>query len=141
MSDTPEMLSPETVRYLVVHCSDTPEDEPLGVRGIHAMHLGFGWHGIGYHAVIDRDGTVEPGRPEYWIGAHVKGHNHESLGVCLVGRAEFTEAQMDALERVLRDWKGRYPDAAVRGHCDFPSTEKTCPNFDAASWAESRRIA
>ena len=141
MPDTPAMLSAETVRFLVVHCSDTPADEPLGARGIHSMHLGFGWDGIGYHAVIDRDGTVERGRPEYWVGAHVKGHNHESLGVCLIGQEQFTEAQMDALEAVLKDWKGRYPAAQIRGHRDFPSTEKTCPNFDAGAWAAERRIA
>ena len=140
MSDTPSMLNAEAIRYLVVHCSDTPEDEPLGVRGIHAMHLGFGWDGIGYHAVIDRDGATEKGRPEFWVGAHVRGHNHESLGVCLVGRTEFTDAQMDSLEKLLRDWKSRYPDATIRGHCDFPSTGKTCPNFDAAAWARSRHI-
>ena len=141
MTDTPKMLSADAIRYLVVHCSDTPEDDPLGVRGIHAMHLGFGWDGIGYHKVIDRDGSIEAGRPEYWVGAHVKGHNHESLGVCLIGRTEFAPEQMDSLETVLKDWKSRYPAAEIRGHCDFPSTEKTCPNFDAAAWADQRGIA
>ena len=37
------------------------------------MHLKFGWDGIGYHKIINRSGKIENGRPEYWIGAHVKG--------------------------------------------------------------------
>ena len=49
------------------------------------MHLKFGWDGIGYHKVIKRSGKVENGHPEYWIGAHVKGKNSISLGVCLIG--------------------------------------------------------
>lgn len=134
------MLEPDNIRYLVVHCSATPDDEPIGAREIHAMHLGFGWHGCGYHRVIKRDGSIEQGRPDYWIGAHVYGHNEESLGVCLIGCDSFTDAQFDSLERVLTEWRERYPGASVCGHCDFATTEKTCPNFDVAAWLASRQI-
>ena len=79
MPATPQPLSPEMIRYLVVHCSDTPDDEPMNASDIHAMHLGFGWDGVGYHAVITRDGVIERCRPEFWVGAHVYGHNTESL--------------------------------------------------------------
>lgn len=132
------MLEIDSVRYLVVHCSDTPDDEPLTARDIHAMHLGFGWHGVGYHRVINRDGVVEHGRPDYWIGAHVYGHNEESVGVCLIGRNKFTDSQFQSLEEVLREWTSKYPKAEVVGHCDFEYTEKTCPNFDAKRWWLSR---
>ncbi|MGC6484841.1 MAG: N-acetylmuramoyl-L-alanine amidase [Candidatus Puniceispirillales bacterium] len=139
MPDT--LLTPEAIRYLVVHCSDTPDDEMLTAGDIHAMHLGFGWDGIGYHAVITRDGVIERGRPEYWVGAHVYGHNTESLGVCLIGRHDFTPAQMDALLVIMHDWKNRYPRAEICGHCDFDNTEKTCPNFDARDWARQKGLA
>ncbi len=128
------MLNANNIQYLVVHCSDTPDDEPLTARDIHAMHLGFGWHGVGYHRVINRDGRVEQGRPDYWIGAHVYGHNEISLGVCLIGRNEFTDAQFQSLASVLSEWKKTHPNAQVVGHCDFDYTEKTCPNFDAKKW-------
>lgn len=141
MPTPPAMLTPDAIRYLVVHCSDTPDDEALEIGDIHAMHLGFGWDGVGYHAVITRDGRIQPGRPECWTGAHVYGHNGESLGVCLIGRAAFTSAQMDALAGLLEAWRQRYPGAEIRGHCDFPSTDKTCPNFNAAAWAAERGIA
>lgn len=131
------MLDANNIKYLVVHCSDTPDNEPLTARDIHAMHLGFGWHGVGYHRVINRTGVIENGRPDYWIGAHVYGHNEISLGVCLIGRTQFTDMQFASLETVLREWTQRFPNAEVVGHRDFDNTEKTCPNFDAKQWWKS----
>ena len=128
------MLNPQKIAYLVVHCSDTADDDALTGRDIHQMHLGFGWDGVGYHRIICRDGVIEYGRPDYWVGAHVRGFNDVSLGVCLIGRDSFTDAQMQALETVLRDWKSSYPLAEIVGHCDFDYTNKTCPNFDVAVW-------
>ncbi|MFK7892591.1 MAG: N-acetylmuramoyl-L-alanine amidase [Granulosicoccus sp.] len=134
------ILDPSAIHHLVVHCSDTPDDEYLGAREIHDMHLGFGWHGVGYHRVIRRDGLVEAGRPDYWQGAHVFGHNEISLGVCLIGRQYFTDAQFDSLESVLRQWQLQYPDASICGHRDFSYTEKTCPNFDVTAWCLERGL-
>ena len=136
----PHPLAPRVVRHRVVHCSATPDGEDIGAREIHAMHLGVGWHGIGYHRVVRRDGRVEAGRPDCWIGAHVYGHNETGLGVCLIGCDAFTEAQLDALERVLREWQTLCPDAVIRGHRDFAYTEKTCPNFDVGAWCAKRGL-
>jgi len=96
--------------------------------------MGFGWHGIGYHRLIQRSGLIEHGRPDYWIGAHVYGHNEETLGVCLIGRTEFTDEQFDSLEHILRQWLAQFPNAEIIGHRDFDYTDKTCPNFDAKRW-------
>lgn len=134
------MLEAGNIQHLVVHCSATPDDDPLTVRDIHAMHLGFGWHGVGYHRVICRDGTIEAGRPDCWIGAHVYGHNEISLGVCLIGCDSFTDEQYDSLEKVLREWQRDYPRAVICGHCDFSFTEKTCPNFDVVAWCRDRHL-
>ena len=134
------MLLISNIKYLVVHCSATPDDEPIGACDIHDMHLGFGWHGIGYHRVINRNGVVEAGRPDYWQGAHVYGHNDISLGVCLIGCDLFTDEQFYALESVLREWREVCPTASICGHRDFSYTDKTCPNFDVASWCKSRGL-
>ena len=131
-------LDPAAIDMLVVHCSDTPDDQPLRASDIQKMHLGFGWDGIGYHQVICRDGTREAGRPEYWRGAHARGANERSLSVCLIGRTHFTDAQMHSLGTLLDDWHARYPQARVLGHRDAVETDKTCPNFDAAGWWASR---
>ena len=130
------MLKADNIRYLVVHCADTSDEQQLDARDIHRMHLGFGWHGVGYHRIICRDGSVQNGRPDFWIGAHVKGFNEVSLGVCLIGRNNFTNAQFNSLENLLREWKNDYPAAVICGHCDFDYTDKTCPNFDVAKWCQ-----
>lgn len=126
------MLNTYNIKYLVVHCSDT--DNSLNARDIHKMHLEFGWDGIGYHKIICRSGKIENGRPDYWIGAHVKGKNEMSLGVCLIGRGNFTKKQFISLEKILAKWKKTYPKAKIVGHRDIGNTKKTCPNFDVFTW-------
>ena len=134
------MLVVENIKFLVVHCSDTLDRKNLTAADIHKMHLNFGWDGIGYHKIINRSGEVENGRPEYWIGAHVKGKNKQSLGVCLIGRDKFTKKQFASLERVLRKWKISYPKAKIVGHRDAGKTSKTCPNFDVISWCKNKLL-
>jgi N-acetylmuramoyl-L-alanine amidase len=121
------------VDYLVVHCSYTPDDRGVTAAEIHQWHKDRGWSGIGYHRIINRDGSVEDGRPEYWTGAHVRGYNKKSLGVCLIGRNDFTPDQYSTLIWVLKAWIIRYPDAEIVGHCDL-DPKKTCPNFDVKEW-------
>ena len=132
------MLIDKKISLLVVHCSDTENGQNLSAIDIHKMHLGFGWDGIGYHKIIQRSGKVENGRPEYWIGAHVKGKNKISLGVCLIGKNKFTKKQFKSLERVLRKWKMEYPNAKILGHKDTGDTNKTCPNFDVVTWSKNK---
>ena len=132
------MLDSENINYLVVHCSDTENNLNFTATDIHKMHLGFGWDGIGYHKIIQRSGKVENGRPEYWIGAHVKGKNEISLGVCLIGKDKFTKKQFRSLERVLKKWKIEYPDAKILGHKDIGNTNKTCPNFEVITWSKNK---
>ena len=121
------------ITKLVVHCSDTPDDRDISAEDIHQWHKEKGWDGIGYHKIIKRDGTIENGRPDYWPGAHVKGHNHSSLGVCLIARNIITPPQLVSLEKVIDDWLLKYPKAEVLGHYDL-DPNKTCPNFDVKDW-------
>lgn len=134
------MLVRNNIKLLIVHCSDTENKKNFTALDIHKMHLDFGWDGIGYHKIICRTGKIENGRPEYWIGAHVKGKNKISLGVCLIGRDYFTKPQFSSLEKVLRNWKSLYPDAKILGHRDTGNTEKTCPNFDVEAWCRDINI-
>ena len=134
------MLHYQNIKLLIVHCSDTPNEKELEASDIHKMHLGFGWDGIGYHKIILRSGEIQNGRPEYWVGAHVKGKNDISFGVCLIGRDYFTEKQYISLEKVLKEWKAKYPKANILGHCDTGKTLKTCPNFNVGEWLENNNI-
>lgn len=135
----------KSVDYIAVHCAATPPDMDISAADIKGWHLRKGWLDIGYHFIIRRDGAVETGRPEDVPGAHVRGFNHISLGICLVGGVaadgktpedNFTDAQKHALFALLTDLKLKYPTAKIWGHCDFPNVAKACPSFDVQEWWE-----
>lgn len=136
------------INALVVHCSATPAGKAFRASDIDRMHRDQGWDSIGYHFVICLDGSVEPGRPVAEVGAHVKGHNANSIGVCLIGGIDanrksantFNERQFDALALLLRGLRAQHPSASIRGHRDFPKVAKDCPCFDVRSWCRTRGI-
>ncbi|MBZ5882544.1 peptidoglycan recognition protein family protein, partial [Escherichia coli] len=146
------MSSIYTVRkstdYLVVHCAATPPSWNGGAKEIRQWHREKGWIDIGYHFVIRRDGTVETGRPENTVGAHVENHNSNSIGICLVGGVDdklkaqnnFTPAQFAALALKLRELKKKYPNVTVQGHRDFPGVKKDCPSFDTRKWIKDTGV-
>lgn len=136
------------IRHIVIHCADTPADMDIGASDIDRWHRERGWSAIGYHYVIRRNGITETGRDldadgdiDEEIGAHVLGHNKDSLGICLVGGkgadgladCNFTACQWAALERIVSDLTARYPDARVVGHRDL-DPGKPCPGFDVPAW-------
>ena len=73
------------INEIIVHCAATPEGKNFKAADIDRWHRERKMKCIGYHYVVDLDGTVEPGRPESEIGAHCLGHNQYSIGVCYVG--------------------------------------------------------
>lgn len=133
---------------IVVHCSATKPTMDIGAAEIERWHRQRSFLAIGYHYVIRRDGTVEKGRPEDTVGSHVQGHNSTTVGVCLVGGIDskgksqdnFTPDQFAALQNLLRELKGRYPTAEIKGHRDFPGVAKDCPCFDVKSWLTKNPI-
>ena len=133
-----KVLLKNQIKYIVIHCSDTDKNDTA--EDIHKLHLSFGWEGIGYHKVIKKNGDLENGRPEFWKGAHVYGHNHESLGVCLIGKGDFDKKQFNTLKELLVLWKKKYPHATIIGHKDFKNTKKTCPNFDVLAWLKKNNL-
>lgn len=140
----------ERTDYLVVHCSATGPKQNIGAADIDKWHRAKGWKCIGYHYVIKRDGTVEEGREEETIGAHVENWNSVALGICMVGgvsaddpkvaQNNFTSAQWDSLEELLKRMKAKYPQAHIQGHRDFPDVHKSCPCFDAQAWAKEHKL-
>lgn len=135
------------INWLVIHTAATRPSMDVGAKEIRSWHKAKGWSDIGYHYVIRRDGRVEKGRPDTKMGAHVRGYNRDSLGVCLVGgvnertlkpESNYTQAQWTSLEKLLRDLSTKHPQANVRGHRDFPNVAKACPCFDAEPWAYSK---
>lgn len=73
------------INLIVVHCSATRADHALTTEELETIHRRRGFRGIGYHYYIRRDGTVANTRPLELIGAHAKGHNAHSIGLCYEG--------------------------------------------------------
>lgn len=125
------------INYIIIHCTATPEGRRVTNEEITRWHKARGFRTIGYHYVVYLDGTVHVGRPENEIGAHCQGRNADSIGVCYVGGLDKsgkpkdtrTPLQKQALARLLKQLRVKYPNAVICGHRDFAN--KACPCFDA----------
>lgn len=127
-------MNTEDVKYIAVHCADTPEGRVFTAADIDAWHKLRGFSKIGYHFVVRLDGTIEKGRDLDEVGAHVKGYNRSSIGVCYIGGANGkdtrTQEQKISLVYLLGFLKRVFKNAEVVGHNQFPGVKKTCPNFN-----------
>lgn len=128
-------------RRVVLHCSDTPDlpkshkdYDRFGLVDIDLWHKQRGFKKVGYHYIIRKSGKVEKGRKDTEQGAHCKanGGNIDSLGVCLIGRSLFSEAQLDALFSLYLTFLNEYGIEAEDwlGHYELDDKGKTCPNID-----------
>jgi N-acetylmuramoyl-L-alanine amidase len=126
------------INLIIIHCSATKEGQNFHLKDIDRWHRERGYKKVGYHYVIDLDGTVEKGRDESEIGAHCQGKNKNSIGICYVGGLDIngkpkdtrTKEQKEALWNLLRELLVKYPKATIHGHRDFAN--KACPSFDVS---------
>lgn len=127
---------------VTLHCSDSPNGQKISVDEIRKWHVARGFSDVGYHWVVYPDGTLDPGRPESLIGAHVKGANQGNLGICLNGRDKFTRAQFETLDKLLRRIFRQHDILASNLFCHYQFASavaqgKTCPNikvYDLHTW-------
>ena len=126
------------IRKIIIHCSATREGQDISADEIRGWHKAKGWSDIGYHYIISLDGTIAKGREDNIPGAHCRGHNGNSLGICYIGGVERdaktpkdtrTDEQKESLETLLTVLKIQHPESKVHGHRDF--SPKACPSFDA----------
>jgi len=140
------------VTYIVIHYSATPVERDVSSKDIDAMHRARGFRKIGYHWYIRKDGSVEKGRDlsqpgRFEVGAHSKGENSQSIGICYeggvtkdkpnVGFDSRTKAQKKSMIELIEKMQDRYPDAVVIGHRDMPGAATQCPGFDVRPWWDS----
>ena len=121
---------------IIIHCSATKNGVSVSANVIRKFHMEEnGWSDIGYHLTIDVDGTLEMGRPLNEIGAHCRGENHNSIGICLIGTDRFSSAQFMALYYELKTLHQCFdiPPWRIYCHNQFKSAieqGKTCPGFE-----------
>ncbi len=138
-----------TLDKIVIHCSATPPTMDIGAKEIRSWHVNERkWRDIGYHFVVRRSGEVEIGRPIEMQGAHARGHNSTSVGVCWVGGTDSDmnpennmtkpqEAELWCTVQNLMLIYGIKKDQVV-GHRDLPGVSKACPSFDVKEWIDGK---
>ena len=134
---------------LIIHCTATRADwwktrtANQKVREVRKWHVeDHDWSDIGYHFLIDRDGTIVEGRPVERSGAHTKGHNKGSIGIALFGghggsendlfSDHFTPKQEAALRDLIDKLQSRFGALKVSGHNQYAA--KACPCFKVPEW-------
>lgn len=146
------------LKYLVLHCTATPEGREVTGADIRRMHLspvsqgGRGWKQVGYTDIIHLDGTVErlvdnneDANVDPWeITNGAKGYNSVSRHVVYAGgmtkdmsksKDTRTPAQLKAMEAYVKDFHRRFPTVRIIGHNEIAA--KACPSFDVRKWLAS----
>ena len=143
------------LKYLVIHCTATPQGREVTSDNIRAWHLapspkGRGWKQVGYTDLIHLDGTVErlvDNNEDAWVdnweitnGA--KGYNSVSRHIVYAGGCDNqgnakdtrTQKQRKALAEYLLNFHKEHPKVKIVGHRDFPEVDKACPSFDVSAF-------
>jgi N-acetylmuramoyl-L-alanine amidase len=120
------------IKYIAVHCTATSQN--VKVETILKNWKAKGWKRPGYHYLIDKDGVIHNLHPEEQYSNGVKGYNMQTINVCYIGGLKVddrTDAQKAIMLGLLKHLKGKYPNALIQGHRDFPNVNKACPRFNA----------
>lgn len=139
---------------IIIHYAATPNGSSHNIDDIDNWHLQRGFsrskkwrkqfnpylEACGYNAVIPVNGDIQLGRHPDEPGAHTRGYNRTSLGVCLIGTDAYEFQQWNALAQLVEMWSHRIRicgidemiEASVHGHNEF--SKKSCPGFDVQEW-------
>ncbi len=146
------------LKYLVIHCTATPEGREVTSAEIRKWHTdpvskgGRGWSQVGYTDLVHLAGNVERlvanNEDAYVDGWEVtngaSGYNSISRHIVYAGgvakdgktaKDTRTLAQRKALEAYVRDFHRRFPGVRIIGHNE--GAKKACPSFDVQKWLKS----
>ena len=149
VEDGKNMMSADSIKFLVLHCSASQCDQDYSVEQLRRDHKARGFYDIGYHFYIRKDGTMTQHRKLLEVGAHARPYNRCSIGICYEGGLDehgkpyntMTAEQETRLVDLFRNLKILFPKAKIVGHRDLPgTTPKECPCLDAGSWAARHRL-
>lgn len=136
------------IKYLTIHCAATPEGRDVKAATVEQWDIAkFGQKS--YHWVVELDGHMHRSLADNVRGAHVGKNNTGNIGICYVGGVDKnnkkaqdtrTPAQKEALLKLVKEYKAKYPGIIIRGHRDWPGVAKDCPSFDVAGWLKSEGL-
>lgn len=148
----------KSLKYLVIHCTATPEGREVSAADIRNWHTspvskgGRGWKQVGYTDIIHLDGTVErlvDNNEDAWVDNWevtngVAGYNSVSRHVVYSGgvakdgktaKDTRTPAQTKSMTEYVKDFHKRFPSVRIVGHNELAA--KACPSFDVQKWLKS----
>ncbi len=133
------------IRSIVIHHSASRDDGGLNKKALERWHLQKGWSDIGYHAIVEKIKDFPEtiiGRPWQKVGAHAKGHNLSSIGICVVGHNEFDDAILRELKSTIGMIRHifKVDKTKVFGHCEVGSTSTECPGEFLLHWIKIYRL-
>ena len=126
------------IKYIAVHCTAGPATQTTkAIKDYWKNNLG--WKSVGYHYLINADGTIEQLAQESEITNGVAGFNSVTVNISYKGGVDTTNKpkdtrtpqQKESILKLLKELKKRYPKAIIQGHKDFPNVKKACPSFEA----------
>lgn len=128
-----------TVYRVFIHCSASDHEWLKGVgmvEEIDRWHKANGWAGVGYHYLIDKEGTLVTGRdlertPAAQLGPQKNG-NTNTIAIMAHGNWRFTPISLDTLVNLCKAIDAAYylnnKTVTFHGHCEIDP--KPCPVFD-----------
>lgn len=127
------------INSIILHCTDTPASRKVTLQDIRRWHVQErGWEDVGYHFIVDQQGTIIHGRPTNRPGAHCNGHNQNSIGVCYIGGLSEdgkehidtrTPEQRKALVELVKALMWEFGLRVEHIHCHNEYSNKSCPCF------------
>lgn len=121
------------IRNIAIHHSATLSGSAESFARYHVNQLD--WPGIGYHYVVNQDGSVDLCHDHEVVSYHVGNSNGRTIGICMVGdfRSQPLEdvqrnATLDLTKTLLKRFNLKVDD--VWGHMEFPGYSwKPCPSI------------
>lgn len=134
----------QATTQVILHDSHTLPEKLNMAAWLRVNARKLGLLDVGYHYVIFPDGKLLETRPHDTVGSHTSGHNHDSIGVCLVGgrRATsgpdgeeilrpcdtFTPHQRETVRWLLKEYLTPvYGSLSLKGHSELTGHKGTCP--------------
>lgn len=129
-----------TINKIIIHHSQSDIKGHDNIKVIKEWHLERGFKDVGYHYFITKNGTIQRGRDLAKVGAHCKGQNKSSIGICLSGDKKYSYLQFCALDCLIRSLRIKLGKPKLKVYPHSKYSDKICPNFDVNQFLNDKNL-